>query len=110
MTCCVIALALAMQIIESWRRLKAWLGIVPKATNATHGLGTVVAGLLERLQHPAVRYAVFALIMVEAFLGATWVYAHRVHLGNELAAVVFETTGLGSALCDADVTTASDGW
>ncbi len=110
MSCCVIALALAMQIIESWRRLKAWFGIVPDTGSSSHGLGTVVAGLIERLQHPAVRYAVLTLIMVEACFGATWVYGHRVHLGNELAAVVFETTGFGTALCDGDVTTASSGW
>ena len=108
MTCCV--LALAMQIIESWRRVKGWLGIAPRATTASYGLGTVVAGLLERMHHPSVRYTVFALLALEAALAGSWVYMHRIHIGNEIAAVVFETTGFGRALCDGDITTASRGW
>ncbi len=110
MTCCVIALALAMQIIESWRRVKAWLGIAPRASTASYGLGTVVAGLLERLRYPSVRYTVFALLALEAALAGAWVYTHRIHLGNEVAVVVFNATGFGRALCDGDVTTASSGW
>ena len=110
MTCCVIALALAMQLIESWRRVKAWLGIVPREDVAVHGLGTDIAVLLERLRHPVVRYTVIALLAFEAAFAGSWVYTHRIHLGNEVAAVVFETTGFGRALCDGDVTTASSAW
>lgn len=102
MTCCVIALAFAMQLIESWRRVKDWLGIVPRehAHAAGGGLGTAVAGWMEKLRHPAVRYSVAGLIAFEAVAGAAWVYGHRVHLGNEMAALVYATTGYGSGLCD----------
>lgn len=110
MTCCVIALAFAMQIIETWRRMKAALGIAPRPATSSHGLGTVVAGLLERLRHPSIRYAAFALIALEMVFAASWMYAHRVHLGNEAAAMVYQTTGFGRAICDGDVTTASSGW
>ena len=110
MTCCVIALALAMQVIETWRRLKAWLGIVPRVSTSAYGFGTVIAGVLERLRHPMVRYIVFALLAIEGVGAGAWVYAHRFHIANEIAVVVFKTTGFGNGICDADTTTAAGGW
>lgn len=107
MTCCVIALALAMQLIETWRRVKGWLGIAPTTSTADHGLGTVVASSLERLRLPAVRNTVLTLLVIEAVMAGSWVYTHRAHLGTELALVLFETTGFGRALCDVDSASAS---
>lgn len=108
MTCCVIALALAMQLIETWRRVKAWFGIAPTTNTADHGLGTIVATLLERLTLPAVRNTVLTLLVIEAVVAGGWVYAHRAHVGNELAVLLFETTGFGRALCDLDVASAAN--
>ena len=105
MTCCVIALALAMQIIEAWRRVKGWLGIKPRTSVAQHGLGTVLAGLIDRLRHPSVRYAVFAALLLEGASAGAWVYGHRAHVGNEISAWVFESTGYALALCDGDPAT-----
>ena len=110
MTCCVIALALAMQVIESWRRLKSWFGIVPRESTAEYGLGTVVAGLLERLRSPALKYVVLTLLALEGAWAGGWLYAHRAHLGNEIAALIYAGTGYGSALCNGDTATASGTW
>ena len=110
MTCCVIALALAMQIIGAWRRMKSWLGIKPRATVASHGLGTVIANLLDRLRHPYVRYAVFAVLVLESAAAGAWVYGHRAHVGNEISALVFHSTGLARALCDGDPATTLSSW
>lgn len=110
MTCCVVALALAMQIIEAWRRVKGWLGIKPRETVASYGLGTVVAGLIERLRHPSVRYAVFAALLLEGAAAGAWVYGHRAHVSNEIAALVFKSTGFALALCDGDPATAIRTW
>lgn len=106
MTCCVVALALAMQIIEGWRRLKRLFGVESQARPvASHGLGTVIATGLERLRHPAVRYVVFAVLAFEADAAGTWLYGHRVHLGQEVAASVFASTGIALGLCDGDPAT-----
>ncbi len=110
MTCCVIALALAMQIIEAWRRVKTWLGIKPREEVAKHGLGTVLAGFIDRLRHPYVRYAVFAALMLEGASAGAWVYGHRAHVGNEISALVFKSTGFAVALCDGDPATAIRNW
>ena len=96
-----------MQLIETWWRVKGWLGIAPSTSTADHGLGTVIASLLERLRLPSVRNTVLTLLVIEAVLAGSWVYAHRAHLGNELALVLFETTGFGRALCDVDIANAS---
>lgn len=105
MTCCVVALALAMQIIEAWRRVKSWCGIKPRDTVASHGLGTVMANLVTRLRHPYLRYAVFTALLLEGASAGAWVYGHRAHVGNEISAAVFETTGFALALCDGDRST-----
>jgi len=105
MTCCVVALALAMQIIAAWRRMKGWLGIKPRETVAQHGLGTVLAGCIDRLRHPYVRYAIFAALVLEGAVAGAWVYGHRAHVGNEISAAVFASTGYALALCDGDPAT-----
>ena len=110
MTCCVIALALAMQIIAAWRRVKGWLGIKPRTTVPSHGLGTVIANLLERLRHPYVRYAIFAVLVLESASVGAWVYGHRAHVGNEISALVFHSTGFARALCDGDPATTLRNW
>lgn len=107
MTCCVVALALAMQLIETWRRVKTWCGIAPRTSAADYGLGTVIAGLLERLRLPSVRHTVLMLMVLEAVVAGAWAYTHRAHIGNEVAALLFATTGFGRGLCDGDVITAS---
>lgn len=101
MSCCVIALALAMQIITAWRRFKSWCGIAPRAAPVgDRGLGTIVAITLDRLRRPAVKFAVLTAIAIEgAWLGG-WVYDHRIHVGNEMSAVVFATTGYVRDGCD----------
>lgn len=110
MTCCVIALALAMQIIEAWRRVKSWLGIKPRTRVVNHGLGTDIAGLLDRLRHPYVRYAVFAVLVLESTAAGAWVYGHRTHVRNEISALVFHSTGFALALCDGDPATVASAW
>jgi hypothetical protein len=110
MTCCVVALALAMQIIEAWRRVKGWLGIKPRTRVVNHGLGTDIAGLLDRLRHPYVRYAVFAVMVLESAAAGAWVYGHRAHVGNEISALVFQSTGFALALCDGDPATVASAW
>lgn len=111
MTCCVIALALAMQIIEGWRRLKRLCGIETRARPvASRGVGTLVATALERLRLPYLRYAVFMLLAVEGAAAGTWLYGHRDHVEHELAAAVFATTGFGFGLCDADPATVPRHW
>mgnify|MGYP006910980368 FL=1 len=110
MTCCVVALALAMQIIEAWRRVKSWFGIQPRETVASHGFGTVMANFVTRVRHPYVRYAVFTALMLEGASAGAWVYGHRAHVGNEISAAVFESTGFALALCDGDPATAVRHW
>ena len=100
MTCCVIALALAFQLIEAWRRLKAWVGLAPSTRIKPRAPGVFIANLLDHLRHRGVRYTVLAIMLLEAGAVGAWTYDHRVHLGNELAALVFETTGYGRELCD----------
>jgi hypothetical protein len=107
MTCCVIALALAMQVIETWRRIKACLGIKADAEGAAlRAPGVAMAGLLDQLRHPAVRYVVFALLIVEGVVAGGWLYGHRAHVGNALAASVFQVSGFAFGLCDGDPTSA----
>jgi hypothetical protein len=110
MNCCVVALALAMQVIEAWRRVKGWLGIKPRARVVNHGLGTDIAALLDRLRHPYVRYAVFAVLVLESAAAGAWVYGHRTHVGNEISALVFHSTGFAVALCDGDPATVASAW
>lgn len=101
MSCCVLALAFAMQIIATWRRFKAWCGWrAGPSPVRDRGLGTVVATALERLRHPTVKLAVLVLVALEGGWLGGWVYAHRLHLGNEAAALVFTTTGYLRDGCD----------
>lgn len=100
MSCCIVALAFAMQLLATWRRVKAWLGIQARdEAIGDHGIGTVLANGLEHLRSPRWRFVVLAMLVVEGAWAGDWLYAHRVHLGNELAAFVFETTGYGPDLC-----------
>ena len=101
MSCCVLALAFAMQIIATWRRFKAWCGWrAGPSPVRDRGLGTVVATARERLRHPAVKLSVLVLVALEGGWLGGWVYAHRLHLGNEATALVFTTTGYLRDGCD----------
>jgi hypothetical protein len=100
MTCCVIALALAMQIIESWRRFKAWAGIVDRAELRGEPLGVRAANLAQRLKHPLVKYAVATLIVVESAAAGAWAYGHRNHVESAVGSAIYSATGFALALCD----------
>lgn len=100
MTRCVIALALAIQLIESWRRFKGWAGIAERPERTGAPLGVVAANIVERLRHPVVRHAVAAIIVFEAAAVGAWASGHRNHVENALSAAIFSVTGIASALCD----------
>lgn len=99
MTCCIVALALAWQLIAAWRRLTGFLGIAPRARIAPRSLGVMAANALDALRHPAWRVALLAVVAVEAGVAGAYVYEHRFHIGNEVAAVVFDSTGFALAMC-----------
>ncbi|MEQ8233388.1 MAG: hypothetical protein RKL32_16910 [Gammaproteobacteria bacterium] len=103
-TCCVIALALAWQLIAAWRRIKGWLGLGGKTRSAPRTLGVAAANAVELLRHPALRLGLFAVIAFEVGLAGGYVFDHRVHLGNEVAALVFDATGYARDLCNSLVT------
>jgi hypothetical protein len=100
MTCCVIALALAMQLIESWRRFKAWAGIVDRPERQGEPLGVRAAALAQRLRHPGVKYAVLAAIVIESAAAGAWAYSHRNHVENAVGSAFYSATGFALALCD----------
>ena len=99
MTCCVVALALAWQIIAAWRRIKTWLGIAPSERTAPRSIGVAAANFIDLFRRPALRMALFAVLALEAGVAGAFVYDHRVHIGNEIAAVVFDSTGFAVGLC-----------
>lgn len=100
MTCCVIALALAYQLIAAWRGLKRLLGIAERAPRAPRAPGVAIANLLGYLRHPALRVALVVVLALEAGFAGAYVFEHRTHIGNEVAARVFGLTGYATALCD----------
>jgi hypothetical protein len=102
-TCCVIALALAYQIIAAWRGLKRLLGIAERTRRAPRAPGVAIANALAWLRRPAFRLALLAVLALEATFAGAYVFEHRTHIGNELAARVFDLTGFASALCDGEV-------
>ncbi|MGE0484038.1 MAG: hypothetical protein AB7Q81_07850 [Gammaproteobacteria bacterium] len=100
MTCCVIALALAYQLIAAWRGLKRLLGIAERTPRAPRAPGVAIANALAYLRHPTLRVALVAVLALEAGFAGAYVFEHRTHIGNEVAARVFDLTGFASALCD----------
>ncbi len=98
MSCCVIALALVYQLIAVIRRVRAFFGLGLRADElAGHTLlRRRVAALLAR---PWLRVALVGLLVIEGAAAGTLAYEHRFHLQNEIAAVVFATTGLARDLC-----------
>lgn len=98
-TCCIVALALVWQVIAAWRRLKTWLGFGGRARSAPYTFGIAAANALELLRHPASRVTVLALVAFEVGAASAYVLEHRVHLGNEIAAIVFDVTGYARGLC-----------
>jgi len=93
MTCCVIALALAWQLIHAWQRLRGWVGLAPRRA------GRAATRLRAWLARPTVRVALLAVIAFEAGAAGTYVYQHRSHIGNELGTAVFGVTGFALDLC-----------
>ncbi len=93
MTCCVIALALAWQVIHAWQRLRAWFGLAPRRA------GQAATRLRAWLTRPAVRVALLAIIAFEAGAAGTYVYQHRSHIGHEIGAAVFGMTDYARDLC-----------
>ena len=102
MTCCVVALALAMQLIESWRRVKALVGIRSDDNAVPRATGAAIGSFVLALQRPRWRRLVLIALIVEGAAAGIWFTSHRVHVGNALEAAVFSTTGVARAMC-ADV-------
>lgn len=99
MTCCIVALALAWQLIAFWRRLKAWLGVKPRVRSAPTTIGVAAANAIDFFRRPAVRLALIAVLALEAGAAGAYVFNHRVHIGNEFSSAVFQATGLARDLC-----------
>ncbi len=99
MTCCVIALALAYQLVAGWRALKRLLGIAPRPDRAPRATGVLVATLVQRVRRPAWRVALLAVLALEAGAASGYAYNHRHHIGNEVAVVLFGITGFARDLC-----------
>ncbi len=99
MTCCVVALALAWQLIALWRRLKSWLGIAERQRKAPRSLGVAAANAIDFFRRPAVRGAVLVALALEAGAAGAYVFNHRVHLVNEARMAVYDVTGTAWDLC-----------
>ncbi len=103
MTCCVIALALAWQVIHAWQRLRGWCGLAPRRASLA------ATRLRAWLTRPALRIALLAVIAFEAGAAGTYVYQHRSHIGHELGTAVFGVTGYARDLCRWRATSPGDG-
>lgn len=99
MTCCVIALALAWQLIRMTRWLRAQFGIAPRERTAPGGFGVAAANVALALRRPSLRLALLTVLMLEAGAAGAWVFSHRNHIGNEIAYAVFDATGYAADLC-----------
>ena len=99
MTCCVIALALAWQCIAFLRWLRGLLGIEVRERTAPGNLGVLAANFAERVRRPGLRTALVLILALEAGAAGAYVFNHRTHIGNEIAARVFDSTGYAFELC-----------
>jgi len=99
MTCCVIALALAYQLIAGWRGLKRWLGIVPRTDRKPRAAGVVAASIIARIRRPGWRVALLTVLALEAGAASAYAYNHRYHIQNEVAAALFGVSGFARDLC-----------
>jgi len=97
MSCCVVALALAYQLIAAIRRVRAWFGGPPVPVNNAVPLQATLTGLLRR---PTIRLVLLSVLTIEGAVAGTLVYEHRFHLHNELAALVFAASGYARDLCN----------
>ena len=99
MTCCIIALALAWQLIAGWRWLKQRLGLAGAARTAPRTLGVVAANIVDILRHPLWQFALLAFVAIQAGVAGTYIYEHRFHISNEVQAMVFDSTGFALDMC-----------
>ncbi|MGR8921260.1 MAG: hypothetical protein ACU85V_16715 [Gammaproteobacteria bacterium] len=99
MTCCIIALALAWQLMVAWRKLRGWLGFRPAVKTAPSSLALRVVDVLDWFRRPALRTLLLVALALEAGAAGAYVYNHRTHLGNELRVAVFDATGLALDMC-----------
>ncbi|MEX2479734.1 MAG: hypothetical protein WD928_02620 [Gammaproteobacteria bacterium] len=102
MTCCIIALALVYQLLAAWRWMKRTVGIRESAPRPPRAPGLLLANLALGLRRSGVRVVLVAVLSIEGAVAGAYVFEHRNHIGNEVARVVFDATGLGFALCRDD--------
>lgn len=98
MSCCVIALALVYQLIAAVRRVRAFFGLGLAAAEVA-GHTRLRRRCAAALGRPWVRVVLVGALAVEGAAAGTLAYEHRFHLQNEIASLVFTTTGLARSLC-----------
>ena len=99
MTCCIVALALAWQLIRMTRWLCTRLGFAPRERTAPSGIGVIAANVALAMRRPSLRVALLTVLMLEASAAGAYVFSHRNHIGNEIAYAVFDATGYAADLC-----------
>lgn len=91
MACCMLGVMFIWQMIEAWRRMKAFLGLPVKAvTRAGVVAGNLRLRLMALLRKPWARAIAVVLLGIEFAVGGNLLYLHRDHLREELtSAAVF---------------------
>ena len=91
MACCMLGVMLIWQMIEAWRRVKAFLGLPVKAvTRVGAGIGNFSLRFTMLLRKPWARAIVIVLLGTELAVGGDLLYRHRDHIQEELtSAAVF---------------------
>ena len=98
-TCCIIALALAWQLIAGWRWLKLRLGIVTPQRTTPRTFGVMAANIVDTFRHPLWLVAVLGVVAFQAGVAGAYVFEHRTHISHEVQAVVFDSTGFALNMC-----------
>ncbi len=99
LTCCIIALALAWQLIAGWRWLKQRLGIASPARTSPRTFGVMAANVVDVFRHPVWQVTLLAVVALEAGAAGTYIYEHRFHINNEVQALVFNASGFAFDMC-----------
>lgn len=91
MACCMLGVMFFWQMVETWRRVRTFLGLPVKAvTRAGAAVGTLNLRLIRLLHKPWARAIVVVLLGIEFAIGGNLLYLHREHLREELtSAAVF---------------------
>ena len=91
MACCMLGVMFIWQMIEAWRRVKAFLGLPVKAvTRAGVAAGNLRLRITTLLHKPWARVMAILLLSTELAIGGDLAYRHRDHIQEELAsAAVF---------------------